>query len=89
MVSVYKIINSLLQVYIYIIIIRALVSWFSPNPDNSFWRFLCELTEPPLQKIRDFLPRNLMIDFSPIILIILISFLQRLLRMIFYSSIEF
>ena len=81
--SLIGIIVSLLQVYIYIIIARALISWFSPNMYNPFWRFLVDITEPPLKFIRDNLTRHIpvfrTIDISPIILIIAINILINLI----------
>ena len=74
---------SLLQVYIYIVIARAVVSWFSPNPSNQIWRILCDITEPPLGFIRKILRRYIpslgAIDISPIILILVLNMLIYLL----------
>ena len=67
-----------IDIYTFIIVIRALISWFSPNPYNPLNRFLISITEPFLSQIRRFLPRS-RVDFSPLIAIILLSILQRVI----------
>ncbi len=60
-----------IQVYIYIIIARALISWVSPDPYNPIVRFLYRATEPVLRPVRERLPISRMgIDFSPMIVIL-------------------
>jgi len=66
-----------LTIYMWIIIIRALVSWVSPDPYNPIVRALYLLTEPVLRPVRRIMPtRGLGIDLSPIIVILAIIFLQ-------------
>lgn len=71
----YRVLDQLLSVYVYIIIIRALLSWFSPDPYNPLYRLLIQLTEPVLEKIRRIMPNLGGIDLSPIILILIIQWL--------------
>lgn len=74
------IIDITLSVYLWIVIARAIVSWFSPDPRNPIVRFLHVTTEPILYPIRRMLPVNFGgIDFSPVILIVGIVLLQKLL----------
>lgn len=82
---IYNVLNTLLTVYVYIVIIRALVSWFSPDPYNPLYRILIDLTEPILSRIRKIMPNLGGIDLSPIILILIIEWLIRgiLLRILF------
>jgi len=61
-----------LQIYVYIVIIRALISWFNPDPRNQLYRLLYDITEPVLLRIRRLLPDMRGIDISPIVLILLI-----------------
>jgi YggT family protein len=68
----------LLWAYMWIIIIRALISWVNPDPWNPIVRFLYQVTEPVLRPIRRRLPAT-GIDFSPAIVILAIYFLQRFL----------
>lgn len=69
-------IDYLLWAYMWIIIIRALISWVNPDPWNPIVRFLYQVTEPVLRPIRRLLP-NSAIDFSPLIVILVIMVLQR------------
>lgn len=72
-----KVIEIVLTLYMWIIIIRALISWVNPDPYNQIVIFLYRITEPVLRPIRRILPGNSMgIDFSPIIVILVIIFLQ-------------
>ena len=64
----------------WIIIIRALLSWVNPDPYNPVVQFLNSITEPVLYRVRQLVPMSGMgIDFSPIIVILLIIFLQSFL----------
>jgi YggT family protein len=58
-----------------LILIRALISWFNPDPFDPIVQFLRAVTEPILAPIRRYLPMTA-IDFSPIIAFILIIFIQ-------------
>jgi YggT family protein len=70
----------LLRVYMWIIIIRALISWVSPDPYNPIVQFLRSATDPLLYRVRRWLPVSFGgIDFSPIIVIAGILFLQAFL----------
>ena len=70
--SFIKLMNSLLDLYSFLILVRALISWFSPNPYNKFYIILIKLTEPVLAPLRRIIPMS-GIDFSPIIAILLID----------------
>ena len=76
--AVAKIIDYGLVIYMWIIIIRALISWVSPNPYNPIVRFLYRVTEPVLWRVRRVLPfgGGIGIDFSPLIVIFIIIFLR-------------
>ncbi len=65
--------------YVWIIIARALISWVSPDPFNPIVRFLYRATEPVLRPVRHRLPATMGIDFSPLIVLIAIMFLQSFL----------
>ncbi len=64
------------DIYILLIIIRAILSWFSPDPNSSVYRVLVSLTEPVLAPIRRLIPLP-GIDISPIIAILLIQIVVR------------
>nr|ALS90879.1 YGGT family [uncultured bacterium] len=73
--------NSLLTLIMLAIIIRALLSWFYPVGKDPWTRLLVDLTDPLMAPVRAILSRilPLPIDFSPIVVILLINLLQRLL----------
>ncbi len=80
MMAIAQLLDFLLTVYMWIIIGRAVISWVNADPYNPIVRFLYEATEPPLSRIRNHLPMNMGgIDFSPMILILAIMFLQSFL----------
>lgn len=75
-----RIIDIGLTIYMWIIIIRAIISWVNPDPYNPVVRFLYRATEPVLYQVRRLIPiKGLGIDFSPIIVILVIVFLQSFL----------
>lgn len=78
LMAVAQIVNIILTVAYWLILVRALVSWFSPDPFNPLVQFLYQTTEPLLQLIRRFLPVTA-IDFSPLIAFLLIYFLKSFL----------
>ena len=61
------------------IIARAILSWFMRDPRNPIWEFLTAITDPILNPIRSVMPRGIMIDFSPLIAIILIQVIKGIL----------
>ncbi|MHB1665613.1 MAG: YggT family protein [bacterium] len=76
---IFNIISIILTIYMWIIIIKALVSWVNPDPYNPIIRFLDDVTEPVLSKVRAIIPiGNIGIDLSPIIVIFAIYILQML-----------
>ena len=73
-----SVINIVLQIYMWIIIARAVISWVNPDPYNPIVQFLHRSTDPVLYKVRGWLPFSAGgIDFSPIIVILAIIFLQQ------------
>lgn len=75
-----KLVEILLGVYMWIVIGRAILSWVNPDPYNPIVRFLHEVTEPVLSRIRRMIPAiSGGIDFSPMILILAIYFLMSFL----------
>lgn len=77
MIALAKIIDVVLTLYMCIIIFRALISWVNADPYNQIVIFLYRVTEPVLGPIRRKLPMgNTGIDFSPIIVLLIILFLK-------------
>ena len=80
------VLNLFLTLYMWLIIARAVVSWVNPDPYNTIVRILYLTTEPVLYRIRRAFPINLGgIDFSPIIVFVVILFLQRFLVQSLYD----
>jgi YggT family protein len=70
-------VDLVLSAYMWIIIGRAIISWVNADPYNPIVRFLFEVTEPLLARIRRFVPTfGGGIDFSPMILIVAVMFLR-------------
>jgi YggT family protein len=79
-VALAKIIDMGLTIYLWLIIGRAIISWVNPDPYNPIVTFLYRTTEPVMAPIRRLIPmRGMGIDISPIIVIMIIYFLQILL----------
>ena len=69
-----------LMFYMLIVIARAVISWVSPDPYNPIVQFLYRATEPVLEPIRRKLPGGgFGMDFSPLIVILAIYFLDHFL----------
>jgi YggT family protein len=75
--AVAQILGIVLRLYMWLIIIRALISWVQPDPRNPIVQLLLRVTEPVLGPIRRRLPSwGVGIDFSPMVVILAIYFLQ-------------
>ena len=75
-----QVIGLALDFYMWVIVIRALVSWVNPDPYNPIVQFLYKVTEPVLHPIRRLMPvYNIGIDLSPLIVIMIIVFLRSFL----------
>jgi len=84
MIELLSFINLIINLYIWIIIASAIMSWLIAfnviNPYNQFvrslWMGLNALTEPALRPIRRFLPELSGVDISPMVLILICWFIQ-------------
>ncbi len=73
-------VDFILTAYMWIVIGRAIISWVNPDPYNPIVRFLREVTDPVLFRIKRILPlQGGGIDFTPMILIMAIIFLRSFL----------
>jgi len=79
-VSLMEVVLIVVQMLYYVIIARAIVSWFSPNPYNPIVQFLYSITEPMLRPIRRILPRTGRLDLAPMVAILLLFLIQQFLR---------
>ena len=72
-----RVLGVVLNIYMWVIIIRALLSWVNPDPYNPIVQFLTRVTEPVLRPLRKLVPTWKMgIDLSPLIAILIIYFLE-------------
>ena len=77
MMIIADLLGYLLEIYMWIIIASAVLSWVNPDPYNPIVRFINSATEPVLYQIRKRLPVNFGgLDISPIIVIFIIYFIQ-------------
>lgn len=74
-----NILDVALTIYSFIVIASALISWVRPDPYNPIVRFLYRVTEPILSPVRKLLPFRSPFDISPLILLLLIYFIQKFL----------
>ncbi len=80
LIAVAKIADTLLEIYKWVVIISALISWVNPDPYNPIVRFLYSVTEPVFRPIRRIIGHRLgPIDISPIVVILAIIFIQSFL----------
>ena len=94
MKSIFFLLDSVITIYLWIIIINALLSWLVAfnilNTQNRFVYSVLEvthkLTDPALNRIRRFLPTFGSIDISPIILILALMFLRNIIFEVFAPS---
>ena len=77
-IALANIINVILTMFYWLILIRALISWVSPDQFNPIVQFLYRTTDPILDPIRRFLPM-MGVDISPIIAFVMIMFLRSFL----------
>jgi YggT family protein len=85
----------ILQIYVWLLIAAAILSWLVAfnvvNTRNQFvasiGEFLFRITEPALRPIRNFLPNLGGIDISPVILILIIFFIQNVIMRYIYPNV--
>lgn len=73
------VVDMVLTLAMFAVIARAVLSWVSPDPYNPIVRIINQLTEPMLFPIRRRVPYMGGIDISPIIVLLVIFFLQNFL----------
>ena len=91
MKSIFVLLDSIITIYLWIIIINAILSWLVAfnilNTQNRFVFSVLDatykMTDPALNRIRRFIPTFGSIDISPVILILLLMFLRNIIFEIF------
>ena len=76
-IGLLQIFNGLIWVYMWVIIIAALLSWVKPDPYNPIVQMLYRLTQPAYSLVRKFVPTMFNgIDLAPLVIIIGLQVLQ-------------
>jgi YggT family protein len=86
--AIIQLVQTLFQVYSFILLARVLTSWFQVDPYNPVIRILYQLTEPLLAPIRRLLPQMGMMDLSPIVAFIAITVVERLVISMMISALR-
>ena len=89
MIAIFYLVLQILKLYSYVVIANVIISWLVAfnilNTQNRFvylvLDFTCRLTDPILNKIRRFLPNLGALDISPIILLLLIWFIEMCMKL--------
>ena len=89
MIAIFYLVLQILKLYSYVVIANVLISWLVAfnilNSQNRFVYSILEmtyrLTDPILKKIRAFLPNLGSLDISPVILLLLIWFLEMCMKL--------
>lgn len=75
--AIAQILNMVISIYIWVVIIAALITWVRPDPYNPIVQVLNRLTEPVYAFVRRFIPTVIGgIDLAPIIIILGLQFIQ-------------
>jgi len=69
LIAAAKLIDTFVTLYIFVIIARVVLSWINYDPYSSVVRFIHDVTEPALSRIRRYIPLLGGFDLSPMILI--------------------
>lgn len=87
LVAMFRVVLLVINIYIYIVVGRALISWVNPDPYNPIVRFLHNVTDPVLYRLRKLLPFSHAggFDFSPMILIFALYLVMQFINKILYS----
>lgn len=75
--QIFKLLNFGLQLYSFALIVYILMSWIPGSRQSSIGEVLTRLCEPYLEQFRRFIPPIGMIDFSPIVAILILQFARQ------------
>ncbi len=81
LITVIQMITMVISLYIWVVIIAALISWVRPDPYNPIVQVLYRLTEPVYAYIRRYVPTVIGgVDLAPLIVIFALQFIELLLN---------
>ncbi|MBR5998440.1 MAG: YggT family protein [Deltaproteobacteria bacterium] len=79
--AISHLIGYIIELYSLVVLFRVIISWVNPDPYNPIVKFLYSATEPVLYRLRKAIPLQYGgIDFSPLALLLGLSFLKEFLR---------
>src|SRR5947207_15691788 len=81
LIAASQVLGMVITLYTYVIIAPAIISWVNPDPYNPIVRFLYNVTEPVLYRVRRTIPFAYAggLDFSPLVVLLALYFLQMFL----------
>ena len=80
--TISKMLSLIIDLYTFILVVAVIMSWFRPDPANPIVRLVQQLTDPALNWVRRWLPGFFFrtgVDFSPIILLLILFFVKSFL----------
>jgi len=80
MLAVLELLKLLINIYLWGVIIQAVLSWFNPDPYHPAARVLAQLTAPVLKPARRLLPPISGVDLSPMLVVVALIFVSLLLQ---------
>jgi YggT family protein len=84
--AIAQILSMVINIYIWVVIISALITWVNPDPSNPIVQILRRLTEPAYALVRRYIPTTIGgIDLSPIIIILALQFLDLFLVRVLFN----
>ena len=80
LLAVGNVLGALLNLYFWIVVIAAVISWVRPDPFNPIVRALRVLTEPVFYYVRTWMPFNYRsgLDFSPVVVLLAIQLVKQI-----------
>jgi YggT family protein len=85
LLTVAELLKLVINIYLWGIVIQAILSWVNPDPRHPAARVLAQLTDPVLQPVRRRLPPVSGIDLSPMVVVVGLIFVSLLLQDLFGS----
>ncbi len=76
--SLSQVLVTILDLYTFILIARALISWINPDPHNKIVQFLYQITEPVLVPVRRVIPPIGGLDLSLLVVLVIIQILRNM-----------
>ncbi len=81
-----QILHMIISIYIWVVIISALITWVRPDPFNPIVQILHRLTEPLYLRIRNYIPTVFGgVDLTPIVVILLLQFIDLFLVKLLFN----